>query len=179
MTHYCLDVCSIINLFCGWGGIQELHTFGDSWSTSGTALREFTAVRVQQSDGSIIKCPVQHDTLLDQYRLAVHSATGDAELATLAMLSSLVDDGEAECLAIAFHRGLTFVSDDGLAIIEATKLGVPWRSSIDLLIEWCGLDARRPQRLPEIVYRIQFLASYAPPKSSPHKAWWDALRSGS
>ena len=52
MTHYCLDACSIINLFCGWGGIQELHTFGDSWSTSGTALNEFTEVRVQQPDGS-------------------------------------------------------------------------------------------------------------------------------
>lgn len=176
MTHYCLDACSIINLFCGWGGIQELHSFGTSWSTTTTALGEFKDVRVQQADGTIVRMPVNHELLLEQYPLIVHAEFHPQEVATVMDLSALIDDGEAECLAIAKHRELIFVSDDGPAILAAEGLGVRTASSLDLIITWAELEASRPARLTEIAERIEVLAKYVPPRSHPRREWWDTLR---
>jgi hypothetical protein len=175
MTHYCLDACSLINLFCGWGGIQELHAFGDSWSTSRTALAEFTEIREFCHDGSIIRRPIDEAAICRGSPLCVHSATGEDELATLSRLSMVIDDGEAECLAVAKHRSLILVSDDGLAVKQADKEGVPAVSSIQLLVEWSNLDATRKPRLREIASRIELLAKYVPPPQSPHRAWWNSL----
>lgn len=176
MTHYCLDACSIINLFCGWGGIQELHSFGTSWSTTTTALGEFKDVRVQQPDGTIVRAPLDHDLLLKEYPLTVHTEFHPQEVATATELSALIDDGEAECLAIAKYRELIFVSDDGPAILAAEELGVQTASSLDLIIVWSELEASRPARLAEIVKRIEVLARYVPPRSHSRKGWWDGLR---
>lgn len=176
MTRYCLDACSIINLFCGWGGIQELHFFGTYWSTTTTALGEFKDVRIQQTDGTIVRVPISHELLLEQYPLTVHTDFHPQEVVTATTLGALIDDGEAECLAIAKHRDLIFVSDDGPAILAAEGLGVRTASSLDLIIAWSELDASRPAYLTEIVERIEVLARYVPPGSHPRKEWWDTLR---
>lgn len=176
MTQYCLDACSIINLFCGWGGIQELHSFGTSWSTTTTALGEFKDVRAQQPDGTIVRMPLNQDLLLEQYPLTVYAEFHPREVATATDLSALIDDGEAECLAIAKHRELIFVSDDGPAILAAEGLGVRTASSLDLIIAWSELEASHPARLAEIVERIEILARYVPPRSHSRKEWWDRLR---
>ena len=176
MTHYCLDACSIINLFCGWGGIQELHTFGTSWSTTATALGEFQEVRVQQADGSIARIPIEHEILLQQYPLIVHSELSQDELITATGLSEEIDDGEAECLAVSLHRGLVFVSDDGLAIAAARSHGVQAVSSLDLISNWAELEPSRPTALAEILGRIETLARYVPPRSHLRRDWWDSFR---
>ena len=176
MTRYCLDACSIINLFCGWGGIQELHFFGTYWSTTTTALGEFKEVRIQQTDGTIVRVPISHELLLEQSPLTVHTEFHPQEVVTATNLGALIDDGEAECLAIAKHRDLIFVSDDGPAILAAEGLGVRTASSLDLIIAWSELDASRPAYLTKIVERIEVLARYVPPRSHPRKEWWDTLR---
>jgi hypothetical protein len=176
MTHYCLDACSIINLFCGWGGIQELHSFGMSWSTTTTALGEFREVRVQQSDGSITRSPIEHRLILEQYPLTVHSNLGPEILATAATLSEEIDDGEAECLAVSLHRGLIFVSDDSLAVSAAGRLSVRAASSLDLISDWAELEPTRLHLLGEVLGRIETLARYVPPRSHPRRGWWDRIR---
>lgn len=176
MTHYCLDACSIINLFCGWGGIQELHTFGASWSTTTTALREFKEVRVQQADGTIIRSPIEHPVVLRQYPLTVLSDLSADELDTATNLSAEIDDGEAECLAVALHRGLVFVSDDGLAIAVAESRGAQAVSSLDLISQWADLDPSRPALLLGILERIELLARYVPPRNHPRRGWWEGIR---
>ena len=45
MSHYVLDACALVNLYCGWGGLAELRKFGDSWSIGDIALREALYVR--------------------------------------------------------------------------------------------------------------------------------------
>jgi predicted nucleic acid-binding protein len=176
MINYCLDFCSLLNLYCGWGGINELHVFGGSWSISDKAFNEFSYVRTLQPDGSKQNTSVSHAEILSQYPLSIHSVSGAAELATLLLLTAKIDDGEAASLAIAKHRGLVFVSDDGPAIKAANYLSVPTASSLELLIRWAGSDVKRRAALPAIVQRIAVLASFIPSKSSPHRAWWEDMQ---
>ena len=156
--------------------IQQSHFFGTYWSTTTTALGEFKDVRIQQTDGTIVRVPISHELLLEQYPLTVHTEFHPQEVVTATNLGALIDDGEAECLAIAKHRELIFVSDDGPAILAAEGLGVRTASSLDLIIAWSELDASRPARLTEIIERIEVLARYVPPRSHPRKEWWDRLR---
>jgi len=176
MTHYCLDACSIINLFCGWGGIQDLHSFGMSWSTTTTALDEFKEVRIRQADGTIVRSPLDQQVLLQQFPLLIHSELTQDELATAAALSEQIDDGEAECIAVAHHRSLVFVSDDVPAIAAATNLGVSAVSSLDLISQWADLEPSRLAKLPEILVRIETLARYVPHRNHARRSWWDGIR---
>lgn len=175
MTDYCVDACSLINLYCGWGGMRELHDFGTSWSTSQTAVGEFTEVRELADDGSLRLRRIDVAEICGGSPLVVLSVTGDEETRTLARLATVIDDGEAECLAIAKHRGLTLVSDDGLAVIQAREEGVPVVSSLELLMQWSAADAARDARLAKIARRIEVLARYTPAQTHPYRGWWDRL----
>lgn len=176
MTHYCLDACSIINFFCGWGGIQELHSFGTSWSTTTTALDEFKEVRVLQADGTIVRSPIDQGMLLQQYPLIVHTELSPDELTTATKLSEEIDDGEAECIAVAHHRSLVFVSDDRPAIAVAASLGVSTASSLDLISQWADQNPSRAADLKDILVRIETLARYVPPRNHLRRTWWDGVR---
>ncbi|WP_257386401.1 hypothetical protein [Tahibacter caeni] len=177
MTGYCLDFCSLLNLYCGWGGIQEFSAFGGSWAISDTAFDEFKYVRVQQPDGSLQNTPIDRATVMSQYPLAVLALSGPNEIATFTQLTTEIDDGEAASLTIANHRGLTFVSDDRPALNAAAKLSVPSVSSIHLLMNWATLNPSNAAALPGVVKNIATLASFQPSRNSPYKVWWDGVLS--
>lgn len=175
MTDYCLDFCSLLNLYCGWGGIQEFSKFGGSWSISDTAFDEFKYVRTLQPDGSLQNTPIIRAAVMSQYPLSILSVSGPMEMATQAQLANDIDDGEAASLTIATHRGLIFVSDDRPAMVAAAKLSVPSVSSIQLLIDWSNLNPSHAAALRGVVRNIALLASFQPPRNSPYRAWWDGL----
>ncbi|WDJ75226.1 hypothetical protein [Xanthomonas campestris] len=172
MTHYCLDFCSLLNLYCGWGGIQEFRRFGQSWSISQVAFNEFKYVRAIQANGSLLTQQVNHSIVLSQYPLSVIPVTRKAELATMMGLSMHIDDGEAASLSLAKHRGLIFVTDDKPAVKKAFQLSVPTVSSLELLRTWEALSPQHAAQIPMIIGRIAVLASFHPSKSDPNFGWW-------
>lgn len=176
MSDYCLDFCSLLNLYCGWDGIREIHSFGTSWSISDTAFRELRYVRSYAPDGSIQNVAVATQAVLSHYPLQVLSVSGTHEQTTLVELSKSLDDGEAASLTLAKHRGLVFVSDDRPALNAAAALSVPTASTLGLLKTWSELDPANEARLGKIARRIRVLASFAPPRSSPLKSWWEGLQ---
>lgn len=175
MTHYCLDACSLINLLCGWAGLRELRALGPEWSTSLSALGEVKHVNEFSEDGSTVRRAVDAEAMCLAASLQVHRASTEHELATLARIAGVLDDGEAECLALSKHRGWVLVSDDALAVRQAHIEGVACVGSIDLVRRWAAQDINRV-REAEVVRRIRFLANYVPSPSSPHRPWWDALQ---
>jgi predicted nucleic acid-binding protein len=177
MTQYCLDCCSLINLFCGWGGIQELHRLGQSWAISDVAFKEFTHVRALSADGTLIQTPINHATVLGQYPLTVLPVTTAAEQATLMALNAELDDGEAASLTLAKHHGMTFVTDERPAVRVAQALSVPTVSTSQLLMAWEALDPQHAALMRGLIDRIALFARFEPPRSDPHRAWWNGHRS--
>jgi predicted nucleic acid-binding protein len=177
MTQYCLDCCSLINLYCGWGGIQELHRLGQGWAISQAAFNEFTHVRTQTPDGSLIQTPINHADVLGQYILTVLPITTATENDTLIALSAELDDGEAASLTLAKHRDMTFVTDDKLAVRAAQTLSVPTVSTLQILMAWETLDPLHSSLMATTIDRIAVLASFAPPRGDQNRAWWYAHRS--
>jgi hypothetical protein len=102
----------------------------------------------------------------------VHLAPGD-ETSTFVSLASRVDDGEAECLALAVHRALPFAADDRLAIRVAGDLGLtPHFRTAQLLRRYTERANLRPHEITLMLQAVERRASFRPPRGSPDLSWW-------
>lgn len=179
MTRYVLDCCSVLNLHCGWGGIQNFSHFGNAWCIGEHALAEIKYVRELNASGSIVTCPLTSADLASQFPLTVLRIESDAEADLMVRLAAMLDDGEAEGLALAASRSMTFCSDDAPVLSATASLGISVQivSTPELLQSWAFNDTTRTAQLPEIVTRITELSRFVPHKSSPHLPWWNYQRS--
>lgn len=95
------------------------------------------------------------------------------EAAFFVELAGEIDDGEAESLAIARHRGLRFLTDDNAAIRVAGEIGVRTVSILDLLQAWSA-DAS-PEELCKAARSLFLRGRFAPPKTHPLASWYSDL----
>lgn len=174
MGHYVLDCCALINLHCGWGGLGELRAFGTSWSIGETALAETDYVREFDAEGQLRKIVLGPAALVAESGLLLLKLQNDAEQASLVEFAQVVDDGEAEALALSLHRQRWLVTDDRLAIRLAARANVAVQTieTPEVLKTWAGTDEQRLLRLPEVIRRITILAKFQPRADSNHYSWW-------
>lgn len=66
--------------------------------------------------------------------LRLISLASDQELQLYGALPSRLHRGEASCIALAKHRGWTFLTDDRAARTEAARLSIPVSGSIGCLV---------------------------------------------
>lgn len=173
MSRHVLDCCTLLNLFSGWGGVKELHDFGEEWSIGERALAETGYVQEYGPDGQLERIDLDRTTIFAQYPLTILTLE-HAEQLLLLQLAERLDDGEAEGLAMAIARKKVFVSDDRLVRVVARDLGlsVEIAGTPQLLLAWAGTDTARTGRLPRILRRIEDLARFRPHKSDSHYEWW-------
>jgi len=98
----------------------------------------------------------------------------DAELADYLNFAQLIDDGEAQAIALAKHRGFVLLTDDRKALKLARREDIAVRtiSTVDVLREWIEHEAVNIASVRSVLKRICELARYIPPKNSPELTWW-------
>jgi len=177
MTGYILDCCTLLNLYCGWGGLQNLNLVGGNFHVGATAASEALYVRDYDSAGALIRRELTFADLHRQCRLPTLKLTSQQELALMVRLASSMDDGEAEGLAMAVCRGLSFCTDDGAVykLVAAESIKVRLVSTPEILQIWAGGNPERQASLSTVVRRASELAKFRPHRSSPHQDWWDEL----
>lgn len=82
----------------------------------------------------------------------------------------LVDDGEAEALAIAVTRQMPILSDDVAAGKIAVSEGIALETTLDLVRSW-SID-QNPCVLAAAIVGMRIRANYAPPRSHPQRSWF-------
>jgi hypothetical protein len=174
MTDLVLDCCTLLNLYCGWGGLQKLQEFGPSFHFGQRVADEILFVRDFDDSGLLVDRKLSADELMIQYRFSILQLSSPQEEDLMVRLAARLDDGEAEGLAIASCRGLIFCSDDKPAAEAARAEGLDTViiSTPELLQMWAGSNIMRISALPEIVRRTSTLGRFCPHRSSPHRAWW-------
>lgn len=178
MTGYVLDCCTLLNLYCGWGGVQNLRDIAPPFHLGQRVAAELLFVRDFDGDGSLIEQKLSKDELLRQYRFSTLKLSSPMEEDLMVRLATKLDDGEAEGLALASCRGLIFCSDDK-PVVEAARaegLNTVIVSTPELLQAWAGSHAHRTSALPDIVRRVSVLGRFCPHRSSPHRSWWEQQR---
>jgi len=99
------------------------------------------------------------------------------EIDTFVRLAARVDDGEAQILAVARHRGIAIATDDRKARRLAAELGITVVGTADLVTVWAA--AVTDSRVAASAIRdIEVRASYRPGRLDPRREAWDRFRDG-
>lgn len=178
MPGHIIDCCSLINLFTGWGGLAELATLGSQWHLCEAVVVEAEYTREYGEDGHPILVPLNFSKLIGDRLILAVAPVSDEELNDYLDFASEVDDGEAQALAIARHRGFTLLTDDRRAIALAARaeIQVPTISTAEILRIWVELNPAHEQKLSRIIARIEELARFSPRRNSSDYEWWIAHR---
>jgi hypothetical protein len=174
MDDHIIDCCSLLNLYTGWGGLTELRDLRRTWHICEAVLNEMEYTREYGPDGAPVLIPLDMSALCQLGPLLPARPETEREIEDYVNFASEVDDGEAQALAIAKHRGFVLLTDDRRAIKFAQRLDVAVRttSTANILQAWAQLNPRNETRLYKVIPRIAALARFNPRPDSPEYAWW-------
>jgi predicted nucleic acid-binding protein len=174
MSDGIIDCCSLLNLYTGWGNLEELRVLPYSWSICESVARESEFTREYGPDGIPIEVALDLRALFDSGLLRVARPENDAEMADYVSFATEIDDGETQALAIAKNRRYALLTDDRKAtrIANRPDVGVPTITTATVLREWQERSGARKTDVRKIVERIQELARFIPRRGSPEQAWW-------
>jgi predicted nucleic acid-binding protein len=96
----------------------------------------------------------------------------DEEITLAVRYAERVDDGEAQTLAVAYHRGISVLTDDVAGLRLAATLGLGVATTLDLIRKWSELDGAPDAAAALRAMRLR--ANYAVPKSHPLASWYSA-----
>ena len=174
MPDRVIDCCSLLNLFTGWGGLAELRSLQRTWHICEAAISESEYTREFTVHGDVVNVPLNMAALISSGLLHSVRPETQAELNDYVEFAIEIDDGEAQSLAIAKHRGFTLLTDDrkALQIAQRAEINVPTISTVVVLREWAQLDPQNEARLRAVVERISVLAKFGPRVGSIEHDWW-------
>lgn len=173
-----IDCCSLLNLYAGWGGLHELAGFGDQWLVGEAALREAQYIWQFETDGSKTQVPIDLQPHVAEGLLSEVRPESEAEIESYVEFASELDDGEAQALAIARHRGFILLTDErkALQIAERPEVAVVTTTTPEILQKWAVQSDGNAARLPEVLRNIEERARFRPRRNTQDGEWWERHR---
>lgn len=173
-----IDCCSLINLVTGWQGLDELTSLGIQSHICDAVVQESEFTRDYDDKGQPKLVPLNIGKMTESGLLLRVYPETTLEQQDYLEFAYEVDDGEAQALAIAKHRGLILITDDRKAISLAQRKGIQVKteSTIQILQTWAALAPNNVKKLPKIISRIEVLARFRPPPNTKDFAWWNKNR---
>lgn len=165
----------MLNLYAGWGGLRELASFGDAWHVGEAVLGEAQYIWQFAPDGGKSQVPIDLRTLVTERLLNAVKPESEAELETYVELAAELDDGEAQAMAIARHRGFTLLTDERKALLIAQRpdVAVQTITTAQVLQNWVAHSAANTDRLPEVLRNIEECARFRPRPKTADAEWWE------
>ena len=99
----------------------------------------------------------------------------DPELNLVLDLARVVDDGEAEVIAVALTRTLTIATDDRKARRVAMERGATLLSTPEVLHRWQSQAEASAERMSQVLNLIGRRSRYRPRSEHPLYRWWMSL----
>lgn len=173
-----IDCCSLLNLYAGWGGLHELADLDDQWHVGDAVVGEAQYIWRIEPDGSKARLPIDLQPHIAQGLLSVVRPESDPEIESYVDFASELDDGEAQALAIAMHRGFVLLTDEqkALQIAQRPDVAVKTITTSDVLQRWAAEEAENGARLSEVLRNIEEGARFRPKRNTPSGEWWERHR---
>lgn len=180
MDDHIIDCCSLLNLYTGWRGLEELRELRRTWYVCDAVLNEAEYTREYGADGVPVLIPLDMKGLTQSGLLQATRPETEAEIDDFVGFACEVDDGEAQALAIAKNRGFVLLTDDRKAarIAQRPDVAVRVTSTAKILQAWAKLDTSNEPRLRNVIERISALARFSPRIDSPDYPWWKGYLQG-
>ena len=91
-------------------------------------------------------------------------------------LASVLDDGEAACMALAKCRSWIVATDDRKALRVARSEGVSTITTPEIVKRWADAGSIEPVGITDVVRKIERYARFVPQKSAVLFTWWERHR---
>jgi len=101
-----------------------------------------------------------------------HEISTEEERQSFVYFAVEMDDGEASCGALAYHRGLIVGSDDKKAIKVFNGVGIDTISTLEIVKNYSEKAELNDEELSNMLRKIQRDANYIPPNSHILYDWW-------
>lgn len=170
-----IDCCSLLNLYAGWGGLRELAAFGDVWHVGDAVLGEAQYIWQIGPDGSRSQVPIDLRSFVTEGLLNAVQPESEAEIESYVEFATELDDGEAQALAIARHRGFILLTDErkALQIAQRAEIAVTTITTAQILQKWVADSEQNTARLSEVLRNIEERARFRPRQNTPDGDWWE------
>jgi predicted nucleic acid-binding protein len=167
-----LDACVALNLEATGEFDAIARALGMTFAMATRAAEEALFL-VDAIDGKITRTPIDLDLHVQKGTLEIIQLNPNEETATFVDLASRVDDGEAQSLSLAHHRGLPIATDDRLAIRVSWELGVAEPvATTTLLKQYSNRAGLSPEKITSTLISVERRASFRPPRGSSDLSWW-------
>ena len=180
MSDHIIDSCSLINLYSGWGRLDELLELDSQWHICDAVANEAEYVREYGPNGDKLLVRLDLQLSIQRGVLTSLSPESEKELEDYVNYATEVDDGEAQALAIAKNRDFILLTDDRRAarLAQRPDINVRTTSTPAVLQSWSRLSIENEHKLTVIIPRIADLARFAPASDSAFFAWWMRYMTG-
>ncbi len=174
MPDRIIDCCAFLNLYAGWGGLEELRALPYTCYICEAVYNESEFTREYGAGGVLVDVRLELNPLVDSQLLKVVRPETDTELTDYVDFAQEVDDGEAQALAIAKHRRYLLLTDDRKAASIAARpdVAVATITTVGVLQEWQQHNHIDARALQQVMQRISVLARFAPPRNTADWLWW-------
>jgi hypothetical protein len=170
------DACCLINLMaadCILPAPSRRVLKGNLFIPLAVAAESLYLLRPDPEGGDmLVKAAIDLEPYFQSGALAKCHVQGDGEIDLFVRFATTLDDGEAECLAIAMSRGLTLATDDRLAARLAQENGVSLINTAQLVKKWAVDVGASSAEIAATLSNIQKFARFVPRALSPEAKWW-------
>lgn len=169
-----LDACVAINLMATGRPLTDFVGHGDPLWLGKRAAAEVMYLEPTEPGGErelVSLASAAYEGQITIVELA------PSELAPFVEFARVVDDGEAEALAVAVVRGAVLATDDRKAcrVAYENEIQVAVTSTSAIIRRWASREPRpSADELATTLRAIEQRASFVPPRHDPNRGWWIA-----
>lgn len=121
-------------------------------------------------DASMRRVRIDRDLLRANGLSTLDTELSEEELVAYVGHASVVDDGEAQAIAVAQARRLPLLSDDNRAMRLAAMLNIRVETTLELSRVWS--EGQSSTVVRDAMRSLRRRANYAPPRLHPLREWY-------
>lgn len=182
MNDVAIDACCLINLLAAQTILPapSLSPRGGnplnlSLHVPGVVARESVyLLGPDDGEGQLVKSPIDLAPYFARGILFACDVDEGKETERFVRYATLLDDGEAACLAIAESRRWLLATDDRPATRLAGQAGVLVLTTAELVKRWALKQRAAKRHVAAALRNIERFAKFTPRRNSPEAAWWSS-----
>lgn len=174
MADQIVDACCLINLYASGKVEAILPACGGDFYVSEQVQAEALSIRQPDSEDPslLVRSPIDLSQAISSGLIKACRFESEAESALFVEFATLIDDGEASCLAIAKSRGWLVATDDRKALRLASESGIAVITTPELVQRWVQNSQPSERDLVDLLHCIERFARFRPRRGSPLCDWW-------
>ena len=178
MPDQIVDACCLINVYASGNPLGILRALAGGVFVPDLVKRESLFMRREddQDRSVLVSQAIDLSAAIAAGVLRACAAETEQEADEFVRLASILDDGEAVCLALAKCRSWIVATDDRKALRVARAEGVATITTPEIVKRWADAGSTESPGITDVVRKIERYARFIPHKNAVLCRWWERYR---